>query len=80
MDFLTEAASSHLSEYPAAVKLCVRKLAQTWAELGLGKDEQLLAFEKVVTMSTSVWSSACENADVERQALRDKVGLDSIRY
>ena len=73
MEFLIETTSEHLTQYPASVKLCARKLAQTWADLGLRKEEQLAAFERVSTMAISVWSDACENADAERQALRDKV-------
>lgn len=74
MDFLGDASNLHLSDYASSVKLCARKLAQTWSDLGIGKDEQLSALEKVAIAATSVWSDACESADTERQALRDRVG------
>lgn len=73
MEFLLDKTIEHLTDYSAATKLCVRKLAQTYSDLGLGKDEQLAALDKVKAQSMSVWSDACENADTERQALRDRV-------
>ena len=51
----------------------LRKLAQTYSDLGLGKVEQLAALDKFKAQAMSVWSDACKNADTERQALRDRV-------
>ena len=73
MEFLLDKTIEHLADYSTATKLCVRKLAQTYSDLGLGKDEQLAALDKVKAQAMSVWSDACENADTERQALRDRV-------
>jgi hypothetical protein len=73
MEFLQEKTNVHITEYSASTRLCVRKLAQTFFDLGLSKEEQILAFEKITALACSVWSNACEDADVERQSLRDRV-------
>lgn len=43
------------------------------SDLGMSKEEQVQAFDKVAAAAEAVWTDACEGVDVERQALRDRV-------
>lgn len=71
--YLQEKAAAHFSDYANATKLCIRKLAQAYGDLGLSREEQLAALDKVADAAQSVWTDACETVDLERQGLRDKV-------
>lgn len=43
------------------------------SDLGMSREEQVQAFDKVAAAAEAVWTDACEGVDVERQALRDRV-------
>ena len=72
MDF-TERTSNHISEYSNAIRLCIRKLTQTHAEIGMSAEEQVSAIDRATVQAMAVWTEACENADADRHALEERV-------
>ncbi len=73
MEYLSERAQAHFASYQTSSKLCIRKLANTFTDLGLLKEEQLAAFDRIAAAAEGAWSDACEASDLELQALRDRV-------
>ncbi len=73
MEFLPDIAKAHCTEYTNAAKLCTRKLAASYRDLGLSKEQQIVAWEQVAGTALRVWLEACEQRDVETQALRGQV-------